>query len=55
MIYVVDNEEYLENRYHFNIVEPFSGNVSYEIIHINNFENYAERIKAPFLYVVKRK
>lgn len=39
MIYVIDNEEYLENKYHFNIVEPFSGNVSYEIMHINHFEN----------------
>jgi hypothetical protein len=40
MVYVVDNEEYLENEYHFDIVEPFSGNVSYEIMHINHFENY---------------
>jgi hypothetical protein len=39
MIYVIDNEEYLENKYHFDIVEPFSGNVSYEIMHINHFEN----------------
>ena len=40
MIYVIDNEEYLENKYHFDIVEPFSGNVSYKIMHINHFENY---------------
>lgn len=39
MIYVIDNKEYLENKYHFDIVEPFSGNVSYEIIHINHLEN----------------
>lgn len=40
MIYVIDNEEYLENKYHFEIGEPFSGNVSYEIMHISHFENY---------------
>lgn len=40
MIYVIDNEEYLDNKYHFDFVEPFSGNVSYDIIHINYFENY---------------
>lgn len=39
MIYVIDNEEYLEIKYHFDIVEPFSGNASYEIIHIKHFEN----------------
>jgi len=39
MIYVVDKEEYFESKYHFNVVEPFSGNVSYEIIHIKHFEN----------------
>ncbi len=39
MIYIIDNEEYLKNEYHFDIVEPFSGNVSYEIMHINHFEN----------------
>lgn len=40
MIYVIDNEKYLENKYHVDIVEPFSGNVTYNIIHINHFENY---------------
>lgn len=44
MIYVVDSEEYLESEYHFDIVEPFSGNVSYEIIHINHFENYIKYV-----------
>lgn len=44
MIYVVDNEEYLEDKYHFDIVEPFSGNVSYETVHINHFENYTMRL-----------
>ena len=40
MIYVIDNEEYLENKYHFDIVEPFSGNVSYKTMHINHFGNH---------------
>jgi uncharacterized protein CbrC (UPF0167 family) len=40
MIYVIDNEEYRKSEYHFDIVEPFSGNVSYKIMHINHFENY---------------
>ena len=44
MIYVIDNEEYLENKYHFDTVEPFSGNVNYEIIHINHFENHIKRL-----------
>lgn len=39
MIYVIDNEEYFESNYHFEIVQPFSGNVRYEIVHINHFEN----------------
>lgn len=44
MIYVIDNEEYRENKYHFDIVEPFSGNASYDIMHINHFENYINRL-----------
>ncbi len=40
MLYVIDNEEYLENKYHFDIVEPFSENLNYEIVHINRFEEY---------------
>ena len=40
MIYVVDNEKYFEKKYNFDIVEPFSGNVSYKMIHINNFTNF---------------
>lgn len=39
MIYVIDNDEYRKSKYHFRI-EPFSGNVSYEIMNINSFENY---------------
>ncbi|POY34719.1 hypothetical protein C3K47_18980 [Solitalea longa] len=46
MIYVIDNEEYLDNKYHFDIVEPFSGNVSYEVIHINHFENHINHLVA---------
>jgi hypothetical protein len=44
MIYIIDNEKYIENKYHFDIVEPFSENVSYEVIHINNFEIHIKRI-----------
>ena len=40
MIYIVDNEEFLESKYHFDIVDPFSGNVNYVIIHIDNFDYY---------------
>lgn len=46
MIYVVDNEEYLENEYHLDNVEPFSGNVSYEIMHIIHLEDYINRLVA---------
>jgi hypothetical protein len=45
MIYVIDNEKYFESQYHFDIVEPFSSNVSYEIIHINQLENYISNLK----------
>lgn len=44
MIYLIDNEEYRKGKYHFDIAEPFSGNVSYEIIHINHFENHINRL-----------
>ena len=44
MIYVIDNEKFLDKKYHFNIVEPFSSNVSYEIIHINQLENYISNL-----------
>lgn len=44
MIYVIDNEKYLENKYHFDIVEPFSGNVSYKIIHVIHLENYINHL-----------
>ena len=40
MIYVVDNKKYMEKKYHFDIVEPFSSNASYKIIHIDNFITY---------------
>jgi len=44
MIYVVDNEVYLEKKYHLDNVEPFSGNVSYEIMHVNHLENYINHL-----------
>ena len=40
MIYVVDNQKYFEKKYNFDIVEPFSGNVSYKMIHINELTNF---------------
>ena len=40
MTYVIDNEEFLENKYHFDTVEQFSGNVSYKILNISHFQNY---------------
>jgi len=40
MIYVVDNEKYFDKKYHFASVQPFSGNVNYKILHINNFESH---------------
>lgn len=44
MVYIIDNDEYLENRYHFDNVEPFSANISYDIVHINHFENYIKHL-----------
>ena len=44
MIYVIDNEKYFESQYHFDIVESFSSNVSYEVIHINQLENYISKL-----------
>lgn len=44
MIYIIDNEEFLEEKYHFDITEPLSENVNYEIIHISHFENYINRL-----------
>ncbi len=42
MIYVVDNEKFFDKKYHFDNVEPFSGNVSYTILHVDNFENHID-------------
>jgi len=44
MIYVIDNEKYFERQYHFDTVEPFSSNVSYKIIHINQLEYYINNL-----------
>jgi hypothetical protein len=46
MIYVIDNEEYLANEYHLDSVEPFSGNVSYQIMHVIHLENYINHLVA---------
>lgn len=44
MIYVIDNEEYFDKKYHLENVTPFSDNVSYNIIHLNDFENYINQL-----------
>ncbi len=44
MVYIVDNEEFIEHKYHSDIAVPFSENVHYEIIHINHFEGYLKRL-----------
>lgn len=44
IIYLIDNEEYRKIKYHFDIAEPFSGNVSYEVLHIKHFENHINRL-----------
>ncbi len=44
MIYVIDNEKYLENKYHFDYAEPFSNNVNYKILLINHFENFIKHL-----------
>ena len=44
MIYVVDNDEYFDSKYHFDIVEPFFGNTRYVTIHVNDFDQYIIRL-----------
>jgi hypothetical protein len=50
MVYIIDNEKYLDKRYHINAVEPFSSNVSYKIMHIDHFENYLNRLVDDFTF-----
>ena len=44
MIYVIDNEEYLKNKYH--TVKPFSGNVCCKIMNVKHLENYINHLVA---------
>jgi hypothetical protein len=44
MVYIVDNEEFLENKYHFDIAVPFSDNVKYVILHIKHLEGYLRHL-----------
>jgi len=53
MIYVVSIDKYLNNEWHFDKVEPFSGNSSYKIMHINNFENYINHLLAEISFLNK--
>jgi hypothetical protein len=51
ILYVVDNEKYLQKKYHFDIVEPFSDNSSYRIILLSSLRNYISELieKSNFL------
>lgn len=40
MIYVIDNEKYFDNKYHFNVTDSFSENIKYRVVTIDSFENY---------------
>ncbi len=44
MIYVIDNDEYFDRKYHFDIIEPFSGNKSYLTIHALNLEHHINHL-----------
>ena len=44
MIYVIDKKEFFDKKYHLDNVIPFSDNVSYNIIHLNDFENYLKHL-----------
>ena len=44
MVYVIDNEEYFDKKYHLESVVLFSDNVSYKIIHLNDFEKYLNHL-----------
>ena len=51
MLYVVDNEKYFQKKYHFDTVEPFSGNANYKIVHLNDFENYINYLVSTIKYL----
>lgn len=40
MIYIIDNKEYLDRKYHFDSAQPFSDTINYKIMHINQLYNY---------------
>ena len=44
MIYVIDNEKYFDKKYHLENVVPFSDNLSYKIIHLNDFKKYLNHL-----------
>lgn len=45
IIYVIDKDEFRDMSYHFNVAPPFSGNVSYTIIHVRDFEQHLIRLQ----------
>lgn len=51
MVYVIDNEEYFDKKYHLESVVPFSDNVSYKIIHLNDFEKYLNHLVDAFNFL----
>lgn len=56
MVYVINNEEYFDKKYHLESVVPFSDNVSYKIIHLNDFEKYLNHLVdvSNFLGIIKK-
>lgn len=44
MVYIVGNEEFLDIKYHFDVVEPFSGNVDYKNLNIDSLKEYLIRL-----------
>ena len=55
MIYVVDNEKYFDRKYHFDTVKPFSDNVNYKILLINNFERHLKFLIEKYNFLLSLK
>lgn len=45
MIYIIDNDIFLEEKYHFIENDPFTSIVNYQIMNINSFQNYLIYLK----------
>ncbi len=44
MIYVVDNKKYFDNKYHFDVSYSFDRNISYRILHVNDFDAFLNNL-----------